>query len=197
MSPRRAEQNEAMRAEARARIMEAALLLFSQHGYDQTSVRMIAQQAGVSQGLMYNYFASKEELLVEIFRASMRDVRESFAQAAAAGPEDRVETLIRAAFTIIRRNQSFWRLSYASRMQPSVLAVLQPEIQPWTGEILQTIERYLSEAGVPDPQIEARILFALIDGVCQHFVLDPEGYPLSAVVETLVARYRTLTERAG
>jgi hypothetical protein len=39
------------------------------------------------------------------------------------------------------------------------------------------------------PAIEAAILFALIDGVSQHYLLNPDDYPLQAVIDTLVAKY--------
>ncbi|HWQ12315.1 MAG TPA: TetR/AcrR family transcriptional regulator [Roseiflexaceae bacterium] len=188
--PRSDEQNEAVRAESRAKIMNAALGLFSQHGYEQTSIRMIAQAAGISQGLMYNYFESKEHLLAEIFRASMRDVRESFAVAEAAAPGERIEALIRGAFGILRRNLDFWRLSYAVRMQSPALAALGDDVRAWTEQIHRTLAGYFREAGAPNPEVEAAILFALIDGVSQHFALDPQRYPLDAVADALVARYR-------
>lgn len=189
--PRTDDQNEAMRAATRARIMDAALALFGERGYESTSVRQIAERAGVAQGLLYSHFSGKDELLLEIFRQSMRDVRESFALAEAAGPPaERIAGLIRGAFAVVRRNQSFWRLSYGARMQPGVLATLGGDLPQWTGEILQTLERYFAEAGAPEPQIEAALLFALIDGVSQHYVLDPQRYPLDAVERALVERYR-------
>ena len=80
MSPRSAEQFDRMRAESRARIVDAALHLFAEHGYDGTSVRMIAERAGVSPGLLYHYFPAKEALLRALFEATMEDVRASFAQ---------------------------------------------------------------------------------------------------------------------
>lgn len=45
------------------------------------------------------------------------------------------------------------------------------------------------EGDVDDPEVEAAILFALIDGVSQHDVLDPSGYPLYPVIEPIVDRY--------
>jgi AcrR family transcriptional regulator len=151
---------------------------------------MIAQEAGVAQGLMYNYFAGKDELLRAIFEQSMHDVRESFVQAEETDdPPQRIAALVRASFAIVKRNQRFWRLSYGSRMQQSVLASLGGELSGWVAEIQQRLERYLRAAGVADPAIEAAILFALIDGVCQHYVLDPQHYPLAAVEEAIIARY--------
>ncbi|GAA2376903.1 helix-turn-helix domain-containing protein [Dactylosporangium salmoneum] len=47
---------------ARARIREAAVTLFAERGVDATTVRDIAQQAGVSPGLLRHHFGSKEAL---------------------------------------------------------------------------------------------------------------------------------------
>ncbi len=52
-------------ADTRADILRAALTLFSAHGYETTSMRAIAKQAGVDPSLPRHYFASKSELFVE------------------------------------------------------------------------------------------------------------------------------------
>jgi AcrR family transcriptional regulator len=190
MATRTDDRHQLKREESRARIIESALRLFARHGYDSTSIRMIAQDAGISQGLMYNYFASKEELLQAIFQQSLQDVRESFAAVAVGDPAvSPVERFVRATFDLLRDKQDFWRLSYGVRMQAAVLASLGDELHSWTQSIRSMIEEYLRVAGHPSPAIEAAILFALIDGVAQHYVLDPAHYPLDAVVETIVAEY--------
>ena len=121
----------------------------------------------------------------------MADVRASFAEAEAEGtPRERIERLVRASFAILRRRETFWRLSYGVRMQEAVLAGLGDRVLAWTGEIRGVLEGYLRAAGFPDPETEAALLFALIDGVSQHYVLDPGRYPLDAVIERIVARYR-------
>jgi AcrR family transcriptional regulator len=51
------------REDTRTRIVEAALKLFEERGYDKTTMRAIAQEAGVSLGNAYYYFASKEHLV--------------------------------------------------------------------------------------------------------------------------------------
>lgn len=55
----------ALRPKAR-RVLEAALELFLERGYDQVSTEMIAQAAGVSKATVYAYFPSKEELFSEV-----------------------------------------------------------------------------------------------------------------------------------
>ena len=189
MSPRTADQNEQIRAQSRRRLIDQALALFAEHGYEGTSVRMIAEAAGTSPGLLYNYFENKQALLHAIFEESMADMQASFALADAAPPGERLERLVRGSFEILRRNMPFWRLSYGVRMQPAVLAGLGPELHEWTALIRRTLQGYLREAGVARPDVEAAALFALIDGISQHYVLDPDRYPLDAVIDLVVARY--------
>jgi len=50
------------------RILQAALELFREHGYEATTMRMVAQAAGVSLGNAYYYFASKDLLLQAFYR---------------------------------------------------------------------------------------------------------------------------------
>jgi AcrR family transcriptional regulator len=190
MSPRSAAVNERLRADSRARIVTHALRLFAEHGYDRTTVKMIADSAGISQGLIYAHFASKDDLLLAIFEQSMRDIQESFAAAGTGGdPEERFERYVRGCFDLLRRNLDFWRLSYGVRMQASVLERLGDRVPRWTAEIRRTLERFLRAIGVRSPRVEAEVLFALIDGVSQHYALAPESYPLDRVVDRIVEVY--------
>ena len=48
----------------RAAIMEAAINLFGERGYESTSVSSLAKAAGIGKGTIYSYFASKNEILL-------------------------------------------------------------------------------------------------------------------------------------
>lgn len=59
-----------VQAEARRRqLIEAALELFAERGFEATTVKDICEKAGVAPGLIYHYFDSKECLLLEAVRA--------------------------------------------------------------------------------------------------------------------------------
>ena len=62
-----------MRETRREQIMKAALELFAQEGYTNCSISRLASHAGISKGLMYNYFESKEALLIAIIEEGMSD----------------------------------------------------------------------------------------------------------------------------
>lgn len=54
-------------SETRARIHQAALALFVERGVTETSVRDLAQAAGIAEGTLYRHYASKEELVADLF----------------------------------------------------------------------------------------------------------------------------------
>ena len=51
----------------RGRILEAALMLFADRGYEATTMRHVAREAEVSLGLAYRYFSSKEEFALSLY----------------------------------------------------------------------------------------------------------------------------------
>ncbi|HEX7025311.1 MAG TPA: TetR/AcrR family transcriptional regulator, partial [Gemmatimonadales bacterium] len=152
MAPRSEQQNVALRQESSARILEAALSLFARFGFERTSVRMIAREAGVSQGLLYNYFTGKDDLLRAIFQRSLSDVRVSFDSLHdAAAPATQLERYIRRSFEILQQHQDFWRLFYSLRMQPAVLAGLRDDIAVFVEGVNQTLTAQFQAMGEPNP----------------------------------------------
>ena len=61
--------------EAKTKIIHAARTIFAKKGYHATTMDDIAEEIGVSKGALYSYFASKEELLKEIYLQSHQDLR--------------------------------------------------------------------------------------------------------------------------
>ena len=62
--------------ETRERILDAALKLFRQNGFDETTMRDIAAEAGVATGAAYYYFRSKEELVMAFYVRTNDEARE-------------------------------------------------------------------------------------------------------------------------
>jgi len=55
-------------SEKRSAILNATLTLISQYGFHSTSMSMIVKKSGVSTGVIYHYFVSKEEIIMELYR---------------------------------------------------------------------------------------------------------------------------------
>jgi AcrR family transcriptional regulator len=121
MSPRTQKQFKVIREEKKTLIMDVALEHFAKEGYFNTSISHIAKHAGISKGLLYNYFVSKEELLSEIVKRSMEEISRSFntdKNGILSGEE--FEQFVRNYFRILRENLSFWRLFYQLMLQKDV-----------------------------------------------------------------------------
>lgn len=121
MSPRTPKKFQAMRDEKKALIMEVALFHFANEGYFNTTIRHIARHAGISKGLMYNYFESKEALLTAIVHKSVNEIFNYFdINRDGYLSEDEFEFFIRKINVILKEKHSFWRLLMQLLMQNDV-----------------------------------------------------------------------------
>ncbi len=101
---------------SRAAILETALRLFSKQGYRGTSIREIAEEAGISTGNVYHHFPDKEALfrtLLDQYWAAIDSPDFPFNRALAAGafPND-LEALARAAEESVREYRHYVALIY-------------------------------------------------------------------------------------
>ena len=70
MPPSQSAPVPAGRSSGEQAILDAAIRLFSKHGFDGVSMRTIAQESGVSKSNIYHHFRSKEELYLAIMQSS-------------------------------------------------------------------------------------------------------------------------------
>ena len=188
--PRTSRQNQQLRVDSIRRLLAAAQTVFARLGYERATIRDIALEAGVAQGLLYNYFRSKDDLLREVFREGARDVAEAFSAARAGAPADeQLEHVIRRSFEIVRERREFWLLSYMVRFQPRTTEVLGEELTEWSEAVRHRLETLLREIGHVDAPALSRVLFGAIDGVAQHYALDVDHYPLETTVDCLVQHF--------
>ena len=69
MAPTRQERKESIARMMKQQILDAALKVFSDKSFAEATTAEIAQEAGVAEGTIYNYFASKRELLIAVVKA--------------------------------------------------------------------------------------------------------------------------------
>jgi len=120
--------------------MDVALEHFAKGGYYNTPISHIAKHAGISKGLLYNYFRSKEDLLTEIINRSLHDLAGYFdPDRDGRLSEEEFELFIRKLFALLRENPAFWRLFYQLLMQSEVRKLL-----------VNTTMSYMNRGQVPD-----------------------------------------------
>jgi AcrR family transcriptional regulator len=121
MSPRSPQQFREIREEKMALIMDVALHHFAKDGYYRTSISQIARHAGISKGLLYNYFESKEALLRAIIQKSINEIYK-YLDINKDGylSEDEFEFFIRKMHTLFKEKRSFWQLLMQMLVQNDV-----------------------------------------------------------------------------
>lgn len=92
----------------RDEILAIAARLIAHHGYSATTVRDIADEAGILSGSLYHHFASKEAMLQEILHGFMGRLLSSYEKIAAETTDPRagIDALVECAFMTIDREPS-------------------------------------------------------------------------------------------
>ena len=77
-------------------IKKAAIKLFYKKGYFATSMSTIARATGIRKSSIYHHYSTKEDILLDIFRTSMKDLQEALRTrlAAATGARERMQAAI-------------------------------------------------------------------------------------------------------
>lgn len=187
---------ELKRTQRLASIREVALRLFAETGFDKTTIRLIAREAKMATGLLYNYYASKEELLQDIFRTWQQQLDLTLQPDGDKLKSNDVESYIRQTIRLVKANRTFWKMMYGIRMQSPILQHLGAEMKASQDQVQQQIEAYLVNAGIPFPGLEAKLLFATLDGMILHY-LQQDSFPLDDTGNLLIMKYRSQEARQG
>ncbi len=187
MSPRTKEQFKTIRGEKANLILRAALGLFAGRGYASTSVSMIAKEAGISKGLMYNYFKSKEELLAEIVIGGFKDFLDILLiEDESNVKKQEIIDFIDGNVNLLKQNPEYYMLYFSLLFQPKVFDLFKVEFFAHFEKTIKYMVAYYEKKGVRDPYTKARFFLAVFDGIGIHYVSDIEGFPLDKVRDMMV-----------
>lgn len=149
-----------------SQLLEAAEELFIEHGYDKTSVEMIAEAAGIARQTVYNQFGSKEGLFLAITKGLAEEVTASISEPLDAGRDVRA-MLERFLAGVVRvalspRATAIYRLVISETPRFPILGrVIYDEGVARTNADLAALLSVQSALDVPDPELAARHLIAL------------------------------------
>jgi AcrR family transcriptional regulator len=189
--PRTEEQFEEIREQKINLIMQTALELFANEGYYPTSISRIAQKAGISKGLMYNYFESKEDLITAIIGKGIKILTESIdPDRDGFLTKEEFEFHVNENFRILQENTDYWKLYFAIMMQPAVFKIVAAKYSDFVPPLKAIVEEYFRRKGISDPQAEAAYFDALLDGIFLNYVMNPDGFPLERIRILIIERFK-------
>jgi AcrR family transcriptional regulator len=108
--------------ERRTGILDAALAVFSERGYHDSSIDEIAGEAGVSKALIYEHFASKRDLHASLLEAHVEELFRRLQAGAAPGQpgEERLRRGIDAFLSFVEEHREAWRALFRDAADPDV-----------------------------------------------------------------------------
>lgn len=190
MSPRTPEQFEQVRARSKEKIVLAALTLFAEKGFFNTSVQEIARQAGVAKGLIYNYFEKKEDLLKGIVEHAM-DEGEAIMGKIDQFPtaSEKLAYMINYAIDFIQQRVEYNKLLVSLSLQLDHFPHIREIILAKYEGMFPLLEPLLAEQGKENPHAEAMELGAMLDGIGLQYIVIGEKYPIEAMRTHLLNRF--------
>jgi len=189
MSPRTPVQNEKIRVESKLRIMNSAFKLIATNGYEATSIAMIAEAAGVSKGLLYNYFASKEELIKALVLGAMEEGDQLMGELIDKDPKLTLKNIFHWFFKEIRERPDHWKLITELTFKIEKFDFVRDIVNSKMTEYIAFIEALLDQIGYNNAHNEARVIVAIMDGIGFHALMMMEKYPLEEMQNYLVEKY--------
>lgn len=170
----------AVRDIRREQLVEAAIRAISQHGIGETTIADVVKEAGMANGAVNQYFASKDMLLLEALRAVTGEFREIWREAetrAAGDPAATLEGLVMAQFhpKVCRRERiSVWVAYWSEvRFRPKYMELCADSDNAFA-EALTAACRALAKAGRYrglDAENAGRFLSAASDGLWINIML--------------------------
>ena len=105
--PRTKVKNQEIRQQRKSQILDAALKILARNGLKGTKVSQIARSVGVSHGLVFEYFKTKEDIFAELIRRNNEHIEALIGMAMKApDPSLKIETLLEIFFRNLMANEN-------------------------------------------------------------------------------------------
>lgn len=200
-TPRRADPLRRRRLPVQARaqrtvdaVLKASRLLFARRGYAGTTTNHIAERAGVSIGSLYEYFPSKDAILVALVESHLDDgervLRDAAAAIAASHPSPLahvVRTIVGAMVELHARDHELHRIFFEETRLPRRVRARVAAIEARATEELALLLGARPDVRVDDPRLAAAIVVRTVEALTHRFVVHPDaGADQDAYVDEIV-----------
>lgn len=152
------------------RVLDAALRLFSQHGFAAVSMRQIARDVGVQAGALYNYTPDKQALLFNLMRRHMEDLLEQRANRdTSASPLARLEDFARfhIRYHLKRPDEVFIAYMELRNLTPENFEAIEELRRRYEAELEEILRDGVAEGvfAPADIRIATMAVIAMLTGV--------------------------------
>jgi TetR/AcrR family fatty acid metabolism transcriptional regulator len=192
------------RKKKQEKILQAALTVFAQKGYEATKIADIARQAGIGKGTIYEYYRSKKEIFNQLFRFMFSDFDRQFEQriAEVSSPVEKIKLIIQIYFVdVVHRYgdfskvvMNFWMKEALSAQSDETSAINLLEIytkyaQLTASFINEGIEQKLFRP--VNAQHYAAMLIGIFDGLYLQMFLKVNQFKPEEMAQSILDLFLT------
>jgi AcrR family transcriptional regulator len=169
--PRTEEAFEAMREKSNQRILDAARRVFAKKGLGAT-VSDIAAEAGISQGLAYRYFPSKEAIFHTLLRQMLQSGEpDKFSKEPGKTPRERLERFVSDTIRLRREHPEFYRFVFQALTEERLPRDINQMMNAHGQQIRRVLRQLIAEGqavgevskGDPDQLVD--VMLACLEGL--------------------------------
>lgn len=187
-------------AAKRAELVSAAVEVFAERGYEQTSMEDIRNRAGCSKGTLYSYFSSKEELFLQTLLEATEQEASGMAWETKGGAEPAEVFLQRLGVSFLKtlyapRFQTLRRLAFSSPNAKVGLAIYHDVVQPYEARLAAVLASLMADGKLrnTDPQVAAHHFGGLLESeLFLKFLLRATEDPTETQLEAAAGRAVTV-----
>lgn len=185
MTPRSSEDNQKIRDERRMHILLASAKVFARKGLAATRITDVAAAAGMSHGLVYHYFASKDDLFLALVEWASSGSLGAIKRAAAApgGALERLRTLVSMMMGSARQQSDVFLVMYQVAVGESVPEQARAMVINQGAEQIAIMSQLIAEAQAAgeaiagSPQQLTTILLSTIEGLANFSAMYGDAIP--------------------
>jgi len=169
----------------REQIVRATIRCLAREGYTRLTMKKVAREAGVSQGILHYYFADKRTMLAATLEAVTRDLDRRVAAAQSRTGRDaraRLRALVRACLEVAVSRPEFWVVFvefWGEMLHDRRLRDLNTAVYSRTRRLIGRLIAEGVRAGrfrPVDPRRASAVVLGLIDGLSLQLTFDPEAF---------------------
>lgn len=167
--------------EKQLQLIETAEGLFSKKGFDGTSVRDIAEEAGINVAMISYYFGSKEKLMEAIFEVKIGRVQmrvEELLKDNSMSPIQKVNTLIEEHIERVLKSQQFYRImicEQVSNSNPSIMEKVK-KLKLRNIELIGELIKEGQKSGDFKKKIDVLLMQNTMIGTVWQVIISKEHY---------------------
>lgn len=182
--------NKKLRDERRRKILDAATVLFAQHGFSQSTITQIAKAVGVSHATIFLYFPTKDDLFQAVILEPLDTTKKLYLSLISQGnsPLERLHSLVKGQIHRSLYNATYLRLVQYALGQPERFPDLAKELNHYVNrfvhDIIPIIEegQRMGELSPGDPFYIAWAYFSYYNGIGMCY-LEPNEESINELVK--------------